>query len=96
MAFYRLISLRDDGGEVEARGAEFAADQDASDAASLSLNAHAGVEIWTGARFVGLLRRTYLIWKAMASTRNWLSCFTRRGNSPKKWMIRSWDGAYST
>jgi hypothetical protein len=55
MAFYRLISLRDDGGEVEARGAEFAADQDAFDAASSLLNEHAGVEIWNGARFVGLL-----------------------------------------
>ena len=55
MAFYRLISLSDDGGAVEARGAEFAADQDALDAAFSLLNQHAGVEIWTGARFVGLL-----------------------------------------
>jgi hypothetical protein len=55
MAFYRLISLSDDGGAVEARGAEFTADQDALDAASSLLNEHAGVEIWSGARFVGLL-----------------------------------------
>jgi hypothetical protein len=55
MAFYRLISLSDDGGAVEARGAEFAADQDALAAASSLLNEHAGVEIWSGARFVGVL-----------------------------------------
>ena len=55
MAFYRLISLSDDGGAVEARGAEFAADRDALEAASFLLNEHAGVEIWNGARFVGLL-----------------------------------------
>ena len=55
MAFYRLISLSDDGGTVEARGAEFAADRDALEAASFLLNEHAGVEIWNGARFVGLL-----------------------------------------
>jgi hypothetical protein len=55
MAFYRLISLSDDGGAVEARGAEFAGDQDALDAASFLLNEHAGVEIWNGTRFVGVL-----------------------------------------
>ncbi len=55
MAFYRLISLSDDGGVVEARGGEFAADRDALDAASSLLNEHAGVEIWSGVRFVGLL-----------------------------------------
>jgi len=57
MAFYRLISLSDDGGAVEARGAEFTADQDALDAASSLLQEHCGVEIWNGARFVGLLPR---------------------------------------
>ena len=55
MAFYRLISLNDDGGVVEARGAEYAADQDALDAASFLLNENAGIEIWNGARFVGVL-----------------------------------------
>jgi hypothetical protein len=55
MAFYRLIGLSDDGGAVEARGAEFAADLDALAAASFLLSDHAGVEIWNGARFVGLL-----------------------------------------
>jgi hypothetical protein len=55
MALYRLISLSDDGGAAEVRGAEFAADQDALDAAYFLLNKHVGVEIWNGTRFVGLL-----------------------------------------
>jgi hypothetical protein len=55
MGLYRLISLSDDGGAAEVRGAEFAADRDALDAASSLLNKHVGVEIWNGTRFVGLL-----------------------------------------
>lgn len=59
MAFYRLISLSDDGGAVATQGAEFAADQDAVDAASFLLNEHAGVEIWNGARLVGHLANDF-------------------------------------
>jgi hypothetical protein len=59
MAFYRLISLSDDGGAVETRAAEFAADQDAVDAAFSLLNKHAGVEIWNGARLVGHLAQDF-------------------------------------
>ena len=96
MAFDRLISLRDDGGEVEARGADSAADQDAFDAASSLLNEHAGVEIRNGARSVGLLPQDIPDLESDGFYAEWRSCFTRRGNSPKKWMIRSWGGASST